>query len=245
MGCIVNALSALGISVMAVACCAAQGPPDPLSIRTIDAPLQFEDAPLSRVIGTIGVCAEPDFVLISLEEEIEAGKEPLVSVTVPGGIDVREALTRVLAFVPSYSFEVVAPHLINVFSVPTRGKPNHLTNLPVAAVRLTNMDPSEFLLNATRYLPELREAVTGSRDQTFTIGPGLTSKRPGPDVDLNGFTVRDDLNLVSEVSIRSAERGESPAFSWLYQHDSKPLNGSSAHTWRILAVWDPAKHKKQ
>lgn len=234
----------------------AQVSPNPLEIRSLDTPIRHSNMPLTQLVGFIGVNADGDFVVFGIEVETENGQEPLVSVNIPPKSTLGQALMEVVAALPSYSFEAVAPHLVNIFPTGARIKPSHMANLRVASVQLSGVWEEEFLCNPHRYLPELREAMTGARagQQGGTAGSGFRAGRIAgmtgaggtpPRLDLNGMTVRDDLNLVSEVSIRGAEKGTDRAFGWVYSHETKAGSSSGGGSFRVHDAWDPARHQKQ
>ena len=247
---------ALTVLSVTLSCCGslsfAQARPDPLQIRLIDSPLQYNDMPLTAVIGRIGVYATGDFVLFGIEVETVNGQEPKVSVSIPAGSTVRRALMEVVASLPAYSFEAVRPHLVNVFPVAARNKPGHLNNLHAAAIRLSGVREEEFLSNPIRYIPELREAVTGVKvgREGSTTTSGLRADRSPdatgaglapPDLELTGVTVRDNLNIVSAASIEGAEKGTDIAFGWVYSREMKSGGTGGGHSWRVHDLWDPSK----
>ncbi|SRR5712692_7327801 len=213
---------------------------DPTDIRLMEIPLDLEKVPLTRALSSIAVRANKEFLVFGVEEVVENGQEPLVSAHIDGSSTVREALTQVVASVPGYTFEVVAPHLIDVFPKDARSDPSDLLNVNVSKLELVNVAPSNFLNNPARFIPELKAALTKGVPQGCSIGPGLFDKAPVVTVHVASSTVRQDLNLVSEASIASAQNG-GIAYGWIYQREKFPSKTFPAHIWRVHDVWQPDK----
>lgn len=180
--------------------------------------------------------------MFGVEVETVNGDEPSVSARIEGGVTVREALMQIMAGLPGYSFDAVSSHLINVFPTKALSDSADLLNLRVADLHFVSIAPTNFLGNPAWFIPELKMPLTGGRG--CAIGPGLGDKSPGITADLDGRTVWEDLNLVSEISVRSAEKGQGSAYGWLYSHEKLPSATHPEHMWRVLSFWAPAKSKK-
>jgi hypothetical protein len=220
-----------------------QNRPDPLEIRLRDMPIDFQGAALSGALDRIAFFASSDFVLIGAEVQTIDGREPLISVHIEGGRTVRQALMELTAKVPEYSFEAVAPHLVNVFPAAARNDPNDLLNLKAGDVRLRMVLLTNFLGNPARFIPELKMALSGGHPGC-AIGPGLADTGPEVDIAIKGGTVREELNEVSEFSASLAEEGKAEAYGWAYLHELLPSPTHPANQWRVLTSWNPAQRGK-
>lgn len=217
--------------------CMAQPQTSALDARLDGIPIDFDQVPLTRVLDHIALRAGNSFVLFGVEVYTEDGQEPLITVHNEGGSTLREALTQVLATLPSYTFEAASPHLINVFPRAALTDTDDLLNLHVPNLSLTNVAPSNVLNNPSRFIPELKAALTKGVLQGCAIGPGLSDKAPGVDLQVSESTVRQVLNLVSEASIAAAQRGAGAAYGWSYLQEEFPSATLPAHVWSVLGIW--------
>jgi hypothetical protein len=201
---------------------------------------------LTHVLGKLGASANGDYVVFGIEVETRELEEPLVTVSIKEGT-LGQALAAVLATVPGYTYELVAPHLINVFPKAERRNPAHVTNLAVASLQLRGIYLDEFLAAPQKYIPELRKATAVEVPKMVSGGViccGLSAihSEPGVDLDLTGRTVREDLNLASIASIKAAENGKGRALGWVYAHETKFPAGNVTHRWRVHDFVRPSGH---
>jgi len=237
-------IAPLSIIAMSVVPVSPQSPQAILETHLFPAPITFKHDPLSSALGKIGVGEAENFVLFGIEIEKQNGEEPKVEGEIPVGATLREALETVLGQV-KYTFEVVSPHLVNVYPIGAKSDPNDILNLQVKNLNLSNVSPSNFLSNPPRYVSSVADAVNRGKPKGCAIGLGLSDKRPGISLQASNVTLRQAMNLVSAKSIGEAIEGKSIAFGWLYFHDSSPKGGISADSWRVHDAWDPAKHMKR
>lgn len=176
--------------------------PDLSKVHLVKVPLNFDAAPLTEVLGRIGVSIDGDAILFGVEVIVEDGREPLVSASIPGGSTLDDALAVVMHAIPGYTFHSVAPHLVNVLPLDAQTNPDDLLNVRIPKLELADVSPSNFLGNPARFIPELRGGLNGGRIVGCEIGPGLSDKAPGITASLTNSTVRDALNRVSEISFR-------------------------------------------
>lgn len=230
----------LALAVGTTQRCCAQSKPDPLEVHLRDMPIDFQGALLSQALDHIAFLASSDFVLIGAEVETIDGREPLISVHIEGGKTVREALTELTAEVPEYSFEAVAPHLINVYPASAKNDPYDLLNVETAELHLRRVVLTNFLGNPARFIAELKAALSRGQAPGCAIGPGLADVGPEIDVDLKGGTVRDELNEASELSASLAEKNRARAYGWAYFRELLPSPAVPANQWRVLSSWNPA-----
>jgi hypothetical protein len=221
--------------------CSAQTGSDPTLIRLKKVPLDFQEIPLTQVLGKIGALADHDFVLFGLELLLENGQEPLVSVHIDSGASLRQALIQITQSVPGYDFEVAGPHLINIFPREARSDPDDLLNMRISGLHIENTSPSNFLSNPPRYIPELKAVIIHGNPHQCSIGPGLSDNAPGVTIQMGTSTIRQALNTVSELSISMAERTEGVAFGWLYSREKSPSPKAPEHAWRVFEVWQPPR----
>jgi hypothetical protein len=149
----------------------------------------------------------------------------------------------VLATNPEYTFQVIGPHLIDVFPQNASRDPNDILNVPIAALELSNIVPSNFLLNPARYIPELKLALSGNVPRGCSIGPGLSGIGPEISVHIEDSTVRKALNLVSQASINAALQNRGSASGWVYLHEKFPSEALKEHKWDFGNVWRLPKTK--
>lgn len=123
-------------------CLGQSGQTEPLEIRLASVPLDFEQLPLRKALERIALGADHDLVLFGVEVHTEYGREPLVSVHIPGGSTLRQALAEVVATLPNYTFEIVSPHLINVFPRTSLNDPDNLLNLNIPSLNLPTSPPA-------------------------------------------------------------------------------------------------------
>ena len=215
---------------------------DPTGLRLKSIALEFHQVPLSTVLDRLAVNVEESFVLLGIEAVTDHGREPLVSVEIPGAVTLHDALMAVIAEVPDYTFEAVGPHLINVYPKDALFDPNDVLNITMSPLDLVNVAPSNLLGNPARFIPELKAALAKGKPQGCTVGPGLSDKAPGFSFRIESATVRGALNRTSEVSIATALDGTGTAFGWAYFREKVPSSNLPAHKWRALGVWRAPKH---
>jgi hypothetical protein len=216
---------------------------DPLKIRMNGVPLDFEKVPLTKALSTVALSMDTEFVLFGTEIVTERGQGPVVSTHIAGGSTLGEAIKELLATNPEYTFQVIGPHLINVFPQNAPRDANDILNLPIADLELSNIVPSNFLLNPARYVPELKLALSGNVPRGCPIGPGLSGIGPEISVHIVGSTVRKALNLVSEASIDAAQKNRGSASGWVYVHEKFPSEALKEHKWDFGDVWRLPKVK--
>jgi hypothetical protein len=216
---------------------------DPLEIHLSDMPLDFEKVPLTKALSAVALSMDKEFVLFGTEIVTERGEGPLVSTHITGGSTLGEAIRQVLPTNPEYTFQVIGPHLVNVFPKNAPRDPNDILNLPIAALELANIVPSNFLLNPARYIPELKLALSKNVPRGCSIGPGLSGIGPEITVHIESSTVRKALNLVSEASIEAAQNSRGSASGWVYVHEKFPSEAFQEHKWDFGDVWRLRKAK--
>jgi hypothetical protein len=219
----------------------AQESADPLDVRLNGVPLDLRDVALSRALDYISVFTSSDFVLIGAEVETVDGKEPRVSVHISGSATVREALMELTAKMPEYSFEAVAPHMINVFPASTKNDPRDLLNLNAAELHVAHAVLTNFLGHPDRTIPELRTELASRRAPGCAMGVFPVDIGPEMDLSLKAGTVRDELNEASELSASLAEKGKARAYGWAYFHELLPSPTHPEHRWQVLTSWTPAQ----
>jgi hypothetical protein len=218
---------------------------DTAKVHLIPTPLILDNVPLTSALDRIGISVdEGGFVLFGVEVIAEDGQEPFVSARIPAGSTLSDALTQVIQSVPDYTFTAITPHLVNVLPRESASGPGDLMNLQIPKVELRNVSPSNFLSNPSRFIPELKAALSHGSHAGCEIGPGLSDKAPGITLSLANSTLRQAMNRVSEVTISSAERSEGSAFGWVYQHERFPSATRPAEMWRVQGVWQPPNRKE-
>jgi hypothetical protein len=211
-------------------------------VQLSDVPLNFENLPLTNALSQIGLSvANGDVVLFGVEVVLEDGREPLASVRIPAGSTLSDALIQLMQAVPGYTFIAVDPHLVNVFPRDAISDPSDLLNLSIPYLKLQSVSPSNFLSNPARYVPELKIALNGVKHAGCEIGPGLSDKGPGIALSLSKPTLREAMNRVSQASISLAQRGQGPAFGWVYLRERFPSAAHPANSWRVHDIWQAPK----
>lgn len=214
---------------------------NPLDIRLKAIPIDLKDVPLSKALEMIGISADNALVLFGTEITVKQGKEPSITVHIPAGVTIREALDRIVLEAPEYTFAVVAAHLINFFPKNASYDTRNLMNMHLSRLDLVDVAPSNFINHPERYIPELKAKLTQGVPQGCVIGPGLMDKAPSITLHLESSTLRDYFNFVSETSIALANDGKGSAFGWLYEYEESPSNVSPIHNWRVNGGWEQRK----
>jgi hypothetical protein len=235
-----KAIASLPILAIGVVPISSQSPQAVLETHLFPAPITFHHDPLSNAIGRIGVLDVESFVVFGIEIEEQNGEEPKIEGEIPARATLRGALETVLGPL-KYTFEVVSPHLINVYPTGAKSAPNDILNVQVKNFNLSNVSPSNFLSNPPRYVSSVADALSRGKPKGCEIGPGLSDRRPGISLQASNVTLRQAMNLVSTESIGEAIEGKSSALGWLYLHDRSPKAGAPADSWRVHYALDPAK----
>ena len=94
-------------------------------------PLVLERVPLSRALAEVAVQVRGGYVLFGAEIWLADGAEPSVSGNLPSGSRLSDALHQIFLEAPSYTFEVISRHLIDVYPVNAKHNPSDALNLQV------------------------------------------------------------------------------------------------------------------
>lgn len=239
-------LSALRVLAAAVAaasaCLAQQTRPGPLETKLLNVPEDIDNVPLQSALYNIGARTKELF-LFGAELPLDHGDQPLIiSVHIPGGVTVREALSLVFANLPGNTFVSVAPHLINILPDRYRADSDDMLNVPVTNLQLVDVAPYNILFYPARYIPALHEALH-IKPVGLTIGPGPIDPVPGITIAAQNTTVLGVLNLASLESITVAERHLGLAWGWLYLRERYPSDSHPAHQWVGYGGWAQGKHR--
>jgi hypothetical protein len=96
---------------------------------------------------------------------LKGGKEPLVETPRQAGIDLGTALQEMMAQIPDYEMQVVAPRLIVIFPRNAKDDPEDVLNLQVADFSVTNKPATVILSDPEGFIPELQARLSPEHPQ--------------------------------------------------------------------------------
>ncbi|HEV8383908.1 MAG TPA: hypothetical protein VGQ11_03475, partial [Candidatus Acidoferrales bacterium] len=186
-----------------------QNPPRPGEPALFQLPLfpvhiAQKNISLSKALEEIGVRVRNGYVLFGIEVHREDGKEPSVNLDLPPGSTLGDALQQVFRQLPNYSYELVSPHLINIYPAGTKTDPQDPLNIRVQRFEITNKQASDVLAAPHLFIAELQQRLTppraGAPQPSGSVGPRMRSTGPPVSLRLRGRTVRQILNAITEAT---------------------------------------------
>ena len=85
-----------------------------LGLRLFPVPLVLQNVTVAKALGEIGAVVQHGYALFGMELRLSNGQEPTLSIDVPAGSTLGDALNQVLKQLPGYDYEIVSPHLIDI-----------------------------------------------------------------------------------------------------------------------------------
>ena len=110
---------------------------------------------LTQALGTVGAYVQNGYVLFGLELRAKDGQEPIVNLSLPRDSHFEDGLRQIMTQIPGYEYEVVSPHMINIFPIGAKKDSGDLLNTPVPQFDAISVDPGQILTNPSEYFPEL------------------------------------------------------------------------------------------
>lgn len=213
------------------------GQADLLQLPLFPVHLVRKDIPVTRGLEEVGIEVRNGYVVFGVELHLKGGKEPLVSLDLPPGSKLGDALRQILRQLPEYGYEVVGQHVVNVYAAKMKNDPRSVLNLRVERFDITNEQPSSVLSQPQLFIPELRQrltpAMSGSPRPTGTAGVIVRGTEPPVSLHLRNVTLRQILSAISEAT-EGSPSNYSP-LGWVYSFEPNPaLPAGGKHSWMWL-----------
>lgn len=208
--------------------------PSDLKVRSI--PVQHREK-LTEALAEIGSHVTSGFTSFGVVIE---GTEPLVDVYLPEETNMSTALQRVISQVPSYTFERVSSHLIDVYPQSMLLDTAGPLNLRVAKVQIAGVSALDIFAKPYQFIPELKAQKEKGKAPGACggLGPGLGSNHSKVEIALQNVTVKQILDAVAIANANSAldEKEETayPPVGWVLRSDVDSNTGSRTDTWSFL-----------
>lgn len=173
-----------------------------LSLPLFPTPLAKTGVPLNQALSELAVQVRGGYVLFGVEIWLLESTEPKVDLNLPAGSTLGAALRQVFRQLPTYTFEVVSEHVIDVYPLERKDDPNDALNLRVDRFEF-NREPDWIFHDPEGTIPGLKELLLRR-----TTGPPLPADgwseisigvEPRVKLSLQDVSVRQILNAVSEA----------------------------------------------
>lgn len=192
---------------------------------------------LSKALEHVGVHVRSGYVLFGIEVQLEDEKKPLVSLDLPPGSKLGDALQQILRQLPNYQFEVVSPHLINIYPAGAKTDPQDPLNIRVDRFEITDEQASDVLAAPQLFIAQLQQRLTpprvGAPQPSGSAGPRMRSSGPTVTVRLRNVTVREILNAITEATEQFPP--QYAPVGWVYSFKRDPaLPSGGKHSWAFL-----------
>ena len=214
-------------------------PQDKSTELTVSAIRVAHRVPLTKALGEVGFKARGGFTSFGI---LVRSPEPEVEVYLPEETNLSAAVQGIVSQVPGYTYETVAPHLIDVYPASIRSEQSEPLNLLVADFRFADSSAMDLFSNPYRFIPELK-AVRDKDKPAQTcgnIGPGLGSVNTGLEIALHNVTVKQILDAVAIADAASAlESQANPPrlpVGWVLRSQTDPQTGKRVDDWSFMAT---------
>lgn len=146
----------------------------PLNLALFPAPITRNNLALSQALGVVGTYVQGGYVLFGVELRAKDGKEPLVNLNLSAGSRLADGLEQIIDQIPEYKYEVISPHLINIYPTGAKEDPVDVLNAPVPQFDAVDVDPTQILSRPMAFIPELTvrlrpKTSPGSQPHRFAL----------------------------------------------------------------------------
>lgn len=190
---------------------------------------------LTQALGTVGVYVQNGYVLFGLELRAKDGQEPIVNLNLPPDSHFEDGLRQIMTQIPGYEYEVVSPHMINIFPIGAKKDSKDVLNTPVPQFDAISEDPTQILTSPSDYIPELAARLYPRKPgEPYGYG-GVAARSNVPPVTLHlkNTTVREILNSASEAMEEFPPQYDPVGWAYLFEPDpSLPAGGK--HSWMFV-----------
>jgi hypothetical protein len=219
-----------------------------LGLALFPVPLVLKRVPLSRALTEVAVQVRGGYVLFGAEIWLADGVEPSVSINLPSGSRLGDALHQIFLGAPSYTFEVISKHLIDVYPVNAKHNPSDALNLQVARFDF-DREPEWIINDVEEVIPGLKVFLLEKKS-----GPPLPPEgwseisigvEPKIALHLRDVTVRQILNALSEAE--EAYPAQWQPMGWLVtiQPDASFVSGGKYSFHELVGVSDAWKREAE
>lgn len=219
----------------------------PLDLSLFPAPITRNNLALSQALGTIGAYVQGGYVLFGVELHTKDGNEPLVSVNLPPNSRLADGLRQILDQVPGYKYEVISPHMVNIYPAGANSDPADVLNTAVPQFDAVDVDPAQILSRPMDFIPQLatrlRPKSSANSQPRGVIGEVMRGvNAPTLTLHLKDTTVRQILNSTSDAMGQFPPDSQPLGWVYLFQPDpSLPAGGK--HSW--MFIFSAPKNWKQ
>ncbi len=194
----------------------------------------WKSVALSNILGEVGSSVRGGYVLFALEETLDNGKEPTISLhEVRPGMTLGDSLREILPQLPDYEMEIVSDHLIGLRPFKAKQDPDNILNLRVASFDMVSKPAYAILDGPHVVIPELKQTLApkpGPGEQVIELYFGGYHGGPPITLHLKNVTVREILNAAAVASEPFAP-SQKPR-GWFYAFDPDPPEGPPRHSWK-------------
>jgi len=220
-----------------------------LSLRLFPAPITSTHIALTQALGLVGVYVQDGYILFGLELRSKDGQEPIVSVDLPSDSHLEDGLRQIMNQIPGYQYEVVSPHMINIYPVGAKKDSADLLNTPVPKFDAVNVDPTQVLTGPAGFIPELavrlKPETSAGPQPSGTVGDTFEAvNAPKVTLHLTNTTVRQILNAASEAMEQFPPDRQPIGWTYMFQPDPASPVAGGKHSWAFLFS-APNNWKKQ
>ena len=205
----------------------------PLNLSLSSAPITRNNVVLSQALGIVGAYVQGGYVLFGVELRAKDGKEPLVVLNLSAGSRLADGLQQIMGQIPGYKYEVISPHLINIYPTGAKEDPVDVLNTPVPEFDAVDVDPTQILSRPIDFIPELTDRLRPKTKRGFAgdwLGP---VNPPKVTLHLKNTTVRQILNATSEAMEQLPPDSQPLGWAYIFQPDpSLPAGGK--HSWMFV-----------
>jgi hypothetical protein len=206
----------------------------PLNLSLFPGPITSDNLPLSQALGTVGAYVQGGYVLFGVELRTKDGKEPLVKVNLPSGSHLSDGLEQIMNQIPGYKYDVISPHMINIYPAGAKDDPADVLNIPVPQFDAADVDPAQILSGPADFIPQLAARLRPEGQPRGSVGDIMRGvNAPSVTLHLEGTTVRQILNSTSDATGQLPPDSQPLGWFYIFQPDPK-LPAGGKHSWRFL-----------
>jgi hypothetical protein len=206
----------------------------PLNLSLFPGPITRHNLPLSQALGTIGAYVQGGYVLFGVELRAKDGKEPLVNLNLSAGSRLADGLQQIMDQIPGYKYNVISPHMINIYPAGAKDDPADVLNTPVPQFDAVDVDPAQILSGPVDFIPQLAARLRPKGQPRGAVGVVMRGvNAPTVTLHLKGTTVPQILNSTSDATGQFPP--DSQPLGWVYIFQPDPaLPAGGNHSWMFL-----------
>lgn len=210
----------------------------PLNLSLFPAPITRNNVVLSQALGVVGTYVQGGYVLFGVELRAKDGKEPLVNLNLSAGSRLADGLQQIMDQIPEYKYEVISPHLINIYPAGAKSDQGDVLNIPVPQFDAVDVDPAQILSRPMDFIPQLatrlRPKSSANSQPSGVIGEVMRGvNAPTWTLHIKDTTVREILNSTSDAMGQFPP--DSQPLGWVYMFQPDPaLPAGGNHSWMFL-----------